>query len=132
MQKKARGFGAGKWNGPGGKVDSGETPEEAIVREIEEEADIGIRDLKLMAELDFVFDNPESDNYSYVYVTNKYAGTIKASDEGELRWFDVGGLPLDDMWPDDRYWLPQVLKGERVKMRFYFDKDNNLVKHNKI
>jgi hypothetical protein len=44
------------------------------------------------------------------------------------KWFDINNIPYDQMWEDDQYWLPKVLKGENIKAIFKFDKDLDLVK----
>jgi mutator protein MutT len=133
LQYKRRGFGAGKWNGPGGKVEPGETMEQAAIREVKEETGLSIRNLKKMAELEFVFiDKDEWNQTVHVYLTEDYSGEITAGDEGELKWFKLDEIPYDKMWVDDPYWLPDVLAGKFMKMRFYFDHQGHLQKYEKI
>ncbi|MBI4779409.1 8-oxo-dGTP diphosphatase [Candidatus Falkowbacteria bacterium] len=120
LQYKRRGFGAGKWNGPGGKIEPGETIERAAVREVKEETGLSVRNLKKMAELEFIFiDKDEWNQAVYVYLTKDYSGEITASEEGELKWFKLDEIPYDKMWVDDPYWLPDILAGKFMKMRFY-------------
>ena len=57
LQFKRRGFGVGKWNGPGGKVEPEETVEQSVIREVKEETGLEVNDLKKMAELEFYFEN---------------------------------------------------------------------------
>ncbi len=88
LQCKSRGFGVGKWNGPGGKQDKGETIKEATSREIKEETGVIVRNLKKMGELEFVFvDNEESNFLTHVFICNDWEGEPKDMGEGELRWF---------------------------------------------
>ena len=54
---KKRGFGAGRWNGFGGKLEEGESIEESIKREIKEEAGIDINDLNKIGIIEFEFEN---------------------------------------------------------------------------
>lgn len=54
---KKRGFGAGRWNGFGGKVEEGETMEESTIRETKEEAGIEIDDLEKFGIINFEFVN---------------------------------------------------------------------------
>ena len=130
LQKKARGFGVGKWNGPGGKVEDGETPEQSVIREIEEETSIKLIKLEKAGVIEFIFTvKPESNNYSHIFRAVEWEGKPRNMGEGELKWFDIDKLPLDKMWDDDKYWLPGVLKGGSVHMRFYFDADGIVVKH---
>ena len=79
LQKKARGFGVGKWNGPGGKLQAGETPEEACLREVKEETNL---DIKIEAKIG-VYDEPGRDPrgevHSTVYKCSIRAGKDKMS-----------------------------------------------------
>jgi len=131
LQKKRRGFGQGKWNGPGGKLDPGETMDECAVREVREETGVWARNLTEMAYLEFVFPSGQenSNNCSYVYVCRDWEGEPEDKGEGELKWFKTSALPLDLMWDDDRYWLPQVLLGEYISKRFYFDRYGKVANH---
>jgi hypothetical protein len=42
-------------------------------------------------------------------------------------WFRVHEIPYDEMWDDDRYWLPYVLAGKRVRATFTYKADNETV-----
>jgi 8-oxo-dGTP diphosphatase len=133
LQYKRRGFGQGKWNGPGGKSNPGESSEQSAKRETKEEAGVEIEKLEKRGELEFIFDGREDWNQiTHVYVTNKFKGEIKASDEGELKWFKIEELPFKEMWEDDPYWLLNVLAGEYIKMRFYFDSGGKMLSYEKI
>lgn len=57
FQFKHRGFGVGKWNGPGGKVEDGETLEQSVIREIKEETGLEVANLEKGGELEFYFEN---------------------------------------------------------------------------
>jgi 8-oxo-dGTP diphosphatase/2-hydroxy-dATP diphosphatase len=62
LGKKKRGFGTGRWNGFGGKVEEGETIEESAKRETREEAGIDVSDLEKVGIIEFEFQdsyNPE-------------------------------------------------------------------------
>ncbi len=133
LQKKARGFGKGKWNGPGGKVKPGETPAEAAIREIKEETGVAVKRLKPAGVIEFIFnETPESNNLVYVFVAEKWEGLPEDRGEGKLSWYDPAAIPLDKMWDDDRYWLPGVLNGGTVSARFYFDAEGIVVKQEKL
>lgn len=124
LQCKSRGFGKGKWNGPGGKIESGETPEISVKREVWEETGMDVHDLQLTGELEFIFPHKTEDNfYSYVFISHNYQGEPEDKGEGELRWFAKKDIPLEDMWDDDKYWLHEMLEGSFVRKRFYFDEN---------
>lgn len=123
--RKKRGLGAGKINGPGGKLDPGETPRECAIREVEEELRITPADLHERGELRFQF----ADGYSihvHVYVAHNYSGIPQETDEAVPLWFPVDEIPYDEMWEDDRIWLPQVLNRQTVSGRFIFEGDRML------
>ena len=133
LQFKSRGFGQGKWNGPGGKAEKGESLEQAVAREVKEETGLAVKDLKKMAELEFIFkEKADWNQLVYVFVSHDFAGVIKPSDEGELKWFKIGEIPYDKMWEDDAHWLPKVLAGEFVKMRFCLGQNGQLENYEKI
>jgi 8-oxo-dGTP diphosphatase len=128
---KKRGFGSGKWNGFGGKIEHGESPEKAAVRELWEEA--GLHDVKVrkVAELIFLFPSipleKKWDNFMHVFFIEEWDGEPKESREMKPEWFSFKEIPFKKMWQDDSHWLPLVLKGKKVKGRFVFGKDNNSI-----
>lgn len=126
---KKRGFGAGRWNGFGGKLQPGETIEQAAKREFLEEADIQVGDIEKVGIIDFEFQgNPEILEV-HVFRANDFAGEPKESEEMKPQWFNVGEVPLDEMWPDDKYWLPVFLAGKKFKGRFLFGKNDVVLEH---
>jgi 8-oxo-dGTP diphosphatase len=123
---KKRGFGAGRWVGLGGHVEPGEEPVDAVVREVAEESGLVVAAsaLRRAAWLNFVFPaRPAWDQTAEVFVTSSFRGEPAESDELIPRWFPVGGLPLDGMWDDARYWLPVVLAGGQVTAEITFADD---------
>lgn len=117
----------GNWNGPGGKVDLGETPEEGAIREVWEETGIKITKIEKAGELEFIFkNNYDSNNYTHVFRALEWSGEPEDKGEGELRWFEPDKIPLDKMWDDDQYWLPEVLSGAEVHKRFLFDNNSKV------
>ena len=125
--RKKRGHGAGKINGPGGKIDPGETPLQAALRETEEETGIRVQHAELMAEFRFL-DLVSLQWYGYVFVADQWQGTMRETEEADPFWCPIAELPLEKMWDDDRYWLPRILAGERLRGDFLFD-DGALLAH---
>lgn len=125
LQFKAAGkFGEGKWNGPGGKLRLGETPEEGVVREVLEETGLNIQNPRLNGLIDFYFgEKAEPDWTTYIFHVTDFNGDIRANDEGELRWFKISEIPYEQMWQDDKHWLPAFLEGKRVKGTFWFNEE---------
>ena len=123
--RKKRGLGAGKINGPGGKLDPGETPLQCAIRETQEEIGITPLDLIQLGELKFQF----ADGYSthvFVYRSNGYTGTPTETNEAIPLWFTFDTIPYDEMWEDDKLWLPLLIKGTSFKGKFLFDEDTML------
>jgi len=126
--RKKRGLGAGKINGPGGKLEPGETSQQCAHREIKEELCVDVAESTNRGRLRFQF----IDGYSIdvqVFVATVYEGEPGETEEAIPLWFDVAEIPYDEMWADDRIWLPRVLAGEHVDGRFIFDKDHLLDHH---
>lgn len=122
---KKRGFGAGKWNGFGGKVEKGETIEESIKREIKEEAGIEVKDLNKVGILDFEFQNNGEICEAHIFKAENFLGEPTESEEMKPQWFFIDEIPFMEMWPDDIHWMPMFLKGKKFKGRFLFDKPSS-------
>jgi len=121
---KKRGFGAGRWNGFGGKIKDGETIEVAALRELEEEVGLIPRDMKKRGVVTFVYNDDQTAMEVHIFSVTLFDGEPQESDEMLPKWFARNEIPFDQMWPDDRYWLPLFLAGKNFKGEFIFsDKD---------
>lgn len=127
---KKRGFGEGKLNGFGGKSEEGETLEECIVREGQEEVGITIQNFYKVAILEFIFPhNKDWDQEVHVYFCNKWKGEPKETEEVAPAWIDIKEVDYSQMWPDDIHWLPMALDGELIKGKCKFDANQNMISH---
>ena len=127
LGRKERGFGAGKYNGFGGKILPGETPRAAAAREIAEESHVTVdpKGLRDAGNVTFWFPyQPSFDHYVHVFVTTKWHGEPRDSAEMTPRWFRVDDIPYEEMWADDLHWIPLVLAGKSIEAAFTFDEDN--------
>ena len=120
--EKKRGIGAGLVNGAGGKVELGESPREAAQREVLEELRVRVPEVTKAGELEFVFGD---DHYMTVHVYRATAieGEPAETDEAVPRWTSIDAVPYDQMWEDDRYWLPLVFEETPFRGWFRFDAD---------
>ncbi|AWB87783.1 8-oxo-dGTP diphosphatase [Mycetocola zhujimingii] len=134
LGEKKKGLGLGKLVGPGGKLEPGETPAQAAVREVFEESGLRVieDDLVLLGRIRYEFPTREAwSQVSWVFATRSWHGDIIESDELLLRWHRVDAIPFDRMWDDAKYWLPGVLAspdaGDVIERRFVFGADLSTV-----
>ncbi len=125
LAMKKRGFGQGRWNGVGGKVEAGETLEQAAVRECQEEISVTPLQLGQVAVLEFYFPTKKAEQgwnqEVTVYISEKWEGEPTESEEMAPSWFSLNEIPYESMWSDDELWLPKVLDGKTIRAKFHFD-----------
>jgi 8-oxo-dGTP pyrophosphatase MutT (NUDIX family) len=126
---KKRGFGAGRWNGFGGKVGMGESVEDAARRELREESGLEAQVLERRGTLRFEFASSPEILEVHVFGVVKYHGDPVETEEMKPCWFRLTEIPFDKMWPDDRHWLPLYLEGKRLDGKFYFLDEDTLLHH---
>lgn len=127
LAMKKRGFGAGRWNGVGGKVEPGETLEAAAIRECQEEIEVTPKNLEKVGYHEFVFPDGTADMYVHIFVTREWEGEPAETEEMRPQWHPIIAIPYAEMWQDDVFWLPAVLLGHKLQGRFIFDKDENML-----
>ncbi len=132
LAMKKRGFGINRWNGVGGKIEQGEGIIQAAKREAREEIGVEIDQINKVAELDFFFPHNEAWNQKvHVYFCENWQNEPVESDEMKPRWFSSQELPFNEMWPDDEFWVPQVLAGNLLKAEFTFG-EGDIIENQKI
>ena len=119
--EKRRGLGDGLFNGPGGKLEPGETARACAIRETREEVGIDVsgRPLERVGDLTFRLDGT-AHTRCHVFRTDWFAGRPRPSDEARPVWVPIDDVPYDRMWADDRHWLPGVVEGRTVRGAFDF------------
>jgi len=128
---KKRGFGANRWNGVGGKLDQGETVDQALVRETQEEIGVTPTVYERVADITFdeYHDGQKAIMHVHVFIAQAWEGEPAESEEMAPQWFPKSSLPMADMWPDDPYWLPQVLDGQKLTATFKLDEKDMIISH---
>jgi len=120
--EKKRGLGAGKVNGPGGRIEVGETAEQGAIRETQEEVGLTPTGMEWAGELSFQF----RDGYSLhvdLYRASGWTGELRETDEAKPFWCSTSEIPYGRMWADDEQWMPRLLAGEKFRGWFEFDGD---------
>ena len=122
---KKRGFGTGKINGYGGKLEKGESMEACAIRELNEESGLVAKSMVMAGFIKFnMFDKILN---VHVYTTTDWTGEAVETDEMRRVWTPVNELPVEKMWPDDKHWLHLVMAGKRVLCRFDYDDDDETI-----
>lgn len=129
MGMKKRGFGVGRYNGFGGKIEPGEDILKAAIREMKEECGLegNPKSMRFMGVLSFL-STIDTDATVYLFICDDFEGEIKSTDEMSVKWFPEEEIPYDMMWPDDIHWLPYVLDGKEVTGMFAF-RDRAVIDH---
>lgn len=138
---KKRGFGAGKWNGFGGKLavdergEATESPLEGAQRELQEEAGVTMLDPQEVGRVAYSYEarttgpdpSPLRLLHVHVFRATRWAPEEPRESEEMLpRWFAADAEPFDTMWADDKHWHPVLLglgDTDFFQARFHFAAD---------
>ncbi|NQV51265.1 MAG: 8-oxo-dGTP diphosphatase [Candidatus Marinimicrobia bacterium] len=103
--KKENDMHQGKWNGLGGKFESGETPEACAIREVYEESGLVVKEPKLKGFISFPQFDSANDWYVFVYRFDGYTGDLIESPEGQLEWIQNEELNNLELWEGDKIFM---------------------------
>jgi len=131
LAMKKRGFGEGRWNGVGGKVEDGETIEAAMIRETQEEIGVTPTTFEKVGDIRFdeYFKGTPTLMHVHVFIATGWTGEPTESDEMAPQWFAIDDIPYDTMWSDDIFWLPQVLAGKKIDADFKLDAADVIIEY---
>ena len=103
-----RGYGEFKdgWEFPGGKIDKGETPEEALVREIKEELDTEIEVINLLDTIEY--DYPNFHLSMDCFICKIRSGTLVLKEHEAAKWLTKEELYSVDWLPADLGLIPKI------------------------
>lgn len=129
MHVTKKGTHNGKWNGLGGKIEYGETPEEGVIREVLEESGLMIKNPRLHGMILFPdFYGPKDEELVFVFTATKFSGETKESYEGTLEWVEDNKLESLNMWDGDKIFLPWLESDKFFSAKFIY-KDGHYVSH---
>jgi 8-oxo-dGTP pyrophosphatase MutT (NUDIX family) len=114
LAMKKRGHGVGKWNGYGGKISAGESIEQAMVRELQEES--GLLAKKFEKRAIITFDDQGNGNILEMHVFRifDFEGEPVETEEMAPKWFSLSEIPYSEMWESDRTWLPMYFNDDKI------------------
>lgn len=102
--KKENDVNKDKWIGIGGRIEEGETPEECMLREVNEETGLTLTDYRYRGIVRFRSDQYEAEDM-HLYTADGFEGELSECDEGVLEWIDRDGLYDLPMWEGDKLFL---------------------------
>lgn len=120
--KKENDYHQGKWNGLGGKLEPGESPEECAVREVLEESGLRCRNPRLRGFITFPDFDEVDDWYTFLFTLDDFEGELIDSPEGNLAWIPNEELLALNLWPGDRVFLPWIFQEQVFSAKFVYEK----------
>ena len=120
--KKPNDMHAGKWNGLGGKFEPGESPEECVIREVQEESGLQIRSPRIHGLLMFPSFKGE-DWYVFVFTAREFEGELIDSPEGKLEWIPDEKLTSLNLWESDQIFFPWLEIEQFFSAKFIYKGD---------
>ena len=132
LAEKKRGFGVGKLNGVGGKIENDESIEQAMLRETMEEIGVTPIDFEQRAiiHFDLFYKGEKEKEDTYVFVASNYIGELIETEEMKPKWFELKNLPFEKMFSDDRLWLNSLIEGKKFEANIILDENFNTTDFN--
>ena len=123
-----RGISKGYWNFAGGKIEPHETPKQNIIREVFEETGLRLHTVQENGRMT-IHNMPKGQHTIYLYSSCGYIGSLKSTEEGKVKWFNIKKMPFDEMWDTARYVIPPILNGEKFEAHFYLNRRKKVLKY---
>ena len=119
--KKENDYHKGKWNGLGGKLELGETPEECAIRELKEEAGLEVKNPRLKGLITFPNFDGVDDWYVFLFTITDYKGELIDSPEGKLKWIPDDELTSLNLWDGDKIFLEWLNNEKFFSAKFNYE-----------
>jgi len=118
--KKENDMHEGKWNGLGGKLEPGETPEECVIREVKEESGLEIKNPRLNGFITFPAFSKFEDWYVFLFTADEFTGTLIESPEGSLEWIEDEHISTLHLWEGDKIFLKWLANDAFFSAKFIY------------
>lgn len=119
--KKENDFHEGKWNGLGGKFEPNESPQECVIREVNEESGLNISSPHLHGLITFPLFDGIDDWYVFLFTADKFDGMLINSNEGHLEWIPNDKLLSLNLWEGDQIFIPWLYEDKFFSAKFIYD-----------
>jgi len=117
--------------GIGGGIEKGESPEEALKREILEEIEVDVTEYqKVGCVINLSPHRPAWNMRVTIYLVTAFEGEPKKTVDIDPHWYSKNGLPFKDMWLDNQITAPLILAGKYISGTFLYGADGQLVERN--
>lgn len=126
--KKEHDIHEGKWNGLGGKMEQGESPEECVIREVKEESGLTLNSFQLRGILTFPLFSNNEDEYAFIYTASGFEGEPIDSPEGILEWVEDSRILNLNLWEGDRLFLEWLEQDKFFSGKLVY-KEGKLMEH---
>ena len=120
--KKKNDIHEGKWNGLGGKLESGESPEECVIREVYEESGLIIKNPNLRGIMTFPKFDDIDDWLVFLYTATDFNGDLIESNEGVLKWINNNEILNLNLWEGDKIYLDWLNQDKFFSAKFIYKK----------
>ena len=104
---------AGKWEFPGGKVEPGESPAQALVRELGEELDILVDGVQEVRRYEYSYPGKAPIRLVFFRV-DRYVGSLQAAQFADLKWESCKALPTYDFLDGDARIVRELAEGQHL------------------
>jgi len=118
--KKENDMHVGKWNGLGGKLENGESPEECAIREIREESGYIAKNPIFRGMITFPKFSDDEDWYVFLFVVTEFDGQWIDSSEGHLQWIPDDKILELPLWEGDRIFIPWLDRPDIFSGKFVY------------